>query len=279
MLLSRFFKPVVLMGLIALLGACSLGNLKANLGKAVMNNDDLQLVGDALPTYMLMMDGVVKTWPEDPAALASAAKLYSAYSGIYVEDEKRAGKLSAKALSYALRAACADDDDFCHADEMPLDQFKTELADMDEDNLPILFTLGGAWAGWIQLHSNNWNAIAQLARVRLIMQRITEIKPSYNAGQAYMYLGILHSLLPAALGGQPDKAKKEFEQAIELSNGKNLLAKVYYAKQYARVTSNDELFNRLLQQVAKADPHAPGLTLQNVYAKELAKKLQQSTDF
>lgn len=274
MMRLRLVKSLLLCCLTFGIGACSLGNLQGNLGQAVLDNDDLQLVGDGLPTYMLMMDGMVKTWPDDADVLASAASIYSAYAGIFVEDKARASAMSKKALDYALRALCADDDDLCHADTQPLASFEKALADTDDDDLNALFTLGGAWAGWIQLNSGNWNAIAQLARVRMIMQRVVAIDSGYSFGQAHMYLGVLYSLLPQALGGEPDKARAEFEQAIELSADKNLLAKVFYAKQYARMTANKALFDSLLAQVEDADPHAPGLTLQNVYAKKLAQQLR-----
>jgi hypothetical protein len=269
--IARLLSLLLLAGWLA---ACSLGNLQGNLGAAILNNDDLVLVGKGLPTYMLMMDGMVKTWPDDEGVLESAARIYSAYAGIFAENKQQAGKLSEKALGYAMRAACADDDDLCHADTQPLPDFEKALADTDDDDLSALFTLGSTWAGWIQLNSGDWNAIAQLARVRMIMERVVAIDSGYNFGQAHMYLGVLHSLLPKALGGEPDKAKVEFEQAIELSSGKNLLAKVLYAKQYARMTGNKKLFDSLLTQVEDADPHANGLTLQNVYAQELAKQLK-----
>lgn len=256
------------------LSGCAISNLQGNLGQAVLDNDDLTLVGDGLPTYMLMMDGMVKTWPDDAGVLGSAAKIYSAYAGIFVTDKARASAMSQKALDYALRALCADNDDLCHANTQPLGDFEKALADTDEDDLDALFTLGSAWAGWIQLNSGNWNAIAQLARVRMIMQRVVAIDSGYNLGQAHMYLGVLYGFLPKALGGQPEKAKAEFEQAVELSSGKNLMAKVFYAKQYALMTGNKALFDSLLAQVAGADPHASGLTLQNVYAKKLAQQLQ-----
>lgn len=270
----RLLKMLCMGGLALWLSGCAISDLQGNLGAAVLDNDDLTLVGDGLPTYMLMMDGMVKTWPDDAGVLASAANIYSAYAGIFVSDKTRASAMSKKALDYALRGLCAENDDLCHADTQPLKTFEAALADTDDDDLNALFTLGSTWAGWIQLNSGNWMAIAQLARVRMIMQRVVAIDSGYNFGQAHMYLGVLYSLLPKALGGQPDKARAEFEQSIELSGDKNLMAKVFYAKQYARMTGNKELFESLLAQVAGADPHASGLTLQNVYAKKLAQQLQ-----
>ena len=40
-----------------------------------------------------------------------------------------------------------------------------------------------------------------------------------------------------------------FERAIEISEGKTLMAKVIYARQYARLVFDQELHDRLLQEV------------------------------
>lgn len=266
-------RPLSLLFVVLALSGCAIGNLKTNLGKAIVDNDNLELVGKGLPTYLLMMDAMVRTWPEDADTLTTAAKLYGAYAGIYVTDEAAAAKMTEQALDYALRAACASNDDFCHADTMPFDHFKQQLNEMDADDLPMLFTLGSSWAGWIQGNTSDWNAIAQLARVRLIMQRIIAIDSAWNFGQAHMYMGVLHSLLPKALGGHPKKAKQQFELAIELSGGDNLMAKVLYAKRYARMAGDQALFQTLLDEVLAADPHREGLTLQNVYAQKQAAEL------
>lgn len=274
-LFLRSSRLVILLITVALISACSLGKLKANLGEAILDNDDFELVGEGLPTYMLMMDGMVRTWPKDEKVLANAAKLYSSYAGLYVEDEARANLLATKSLNFALRAACAQYKKLCDANTKPLAEFEQALAKSDKSELDVLFALGSSWAGWIQLNTGDWNAIAQLARVRMMMERVIEIDASYNLGQAYMYMGVLHSLLPAALGGQPDEAKKAFIKAIELSDGKNMLAKVLYAKQYAVMMDEQDLFNQLLEQVSSTDPHTKGLTLQNIYAQRLAEQLKQ----
>lgn len=265
---------VLLLGTL-LVSACSLGNLKANLGEAILDNDDFELVGEGLPTYMLMMDGMVRTWPDDPKVLANAAKLYGSYAGLYVTDEDRARLLVDKSFDFALRAACAQYKKLCNADAMPLADFEQALTNSDKDELEVLFTLGSSWAGWIQLNAGDWNAIAQLARVRMTMERVIELDAAYNLGQAYMYMGVLHSLLPAALGGQPEQAGEAFLRAITLSDGKNMLAKVLYAQRYAVMMGERELFDSLLEQVITADPHTKGLTLQNVYAQRLAAELKQ----
>ncbi|HCR80586.1 MAG TPA: hypothetical protein DIW42_13680, partial [Alcanivorax sp.] len=79
--------------------------------------------------------------------------------------------------------------------------------------------LGGAWAGYIQTHTEDWNAVAELSRVRLLMERVVALDEDYRYGQAHMYLGVLNSILPASLGGRPEQARYHFERAVALSEG------------------------------------------------------------
>jgi hypothetical protein len=51
------------------------------------------------------------------------------------------------------------------------------------------------------------------------------------------------------------------------------MAKVLYAQQYARLLFEQELHDRLLNEVLNADAHAEGLTLLNQLAKQQAKVL------
>ena len=80
--------------------------------------------------------------------------------------------------------------------------------------------------------------------------------------------------------GQFDKSIAAFERAIELSGGRNLMAKVEYARNYARLVYDKALHDRLLNEVLAADPVAPDLTLVNILAKREARKLlRESGDY
>ena len=266
-------RILTLMVLCAVLQACAVARLGDNLPYGVLDNDDIELVGDGLPTYLLMIDGMIVNWPESESLLQSGASLYSAYAGIYVEDKDRARALTDKAMGYALRAACAHDKDWCDVRALKIEQFDSLLAATGKKDVPMLYTLGTTWVGYIQQNSSDWNAVGELGRVDAMMQRVVALDETYEFGQAHMYLGALNSILPASLGGNPDKAKEHFDKAVDLSSGRNLLAKTLCAERYARLTFDQELHDRLLKEVLAADPHEHGLTLQNRYAQRQAEGL------
>lgn len=276
--IRSFWRLVTAVLTAGLLQACSVASVDDNLPYGVLNNNDLELVGEGLPTYLLMVDGLIVNWPESEGLLLSGASLYSAYAGLYVTDDaERASGLTRKALDYALRGACARHGDFCEIRSLAIPELEAMLEGADQGDVPALFTLGSTWVGYIQQNSGDWNAIAELSRVELIMNRVVQLDEGYEYGQAHMYLGALSSILPASLGGQPDKAQAHFIKAIELSEGKNLLAKTLYAERFARLQFDQVLHDSLLKEVLEADPEVHGLTLQNTYAQREAERLLASS--
>jgi hypothetical protein len=264
--------------LAALVSGCGISRMADNLPYGILDNEDPQLVSQALPSYIVTVDGLLATWPEDPSLLRTASSLYSAYGTLMAAEPLRAKKFAARSLDYALRAACAENEDACRLRTDEFAAFEAVLNETGDDDLPTLFALGSAWAGYIQLHSDDWNAVAELARAQKVFERIIAIDAGYEKGMPQLYLGVMNSLLPPSLGGKPEVAKAFYEDAIARSAGSNLYAKMMYAKQYARLLYDRELHDRLLNEVLAASPRSHGMTLANVFAQEEARRLLASAD-
>jgi len=249
-----------------------------HLSTTILNNDDLSLVETGAPAYLLMIDSLIRKDPENETMLATAAMLYTAYADVFVQDADRSRKMADKALNYAGRAICIAKTDACMLKSKPFEDFQTIISDMKKKDVPTLFALGNAWAAWIMVNKNDLNAIADLSHIELIMKRITELDETYKDGAAYLYLGTLASLLPPALGGKPEQGKAYFEKAITLSQEKNLMVKVLFAKLYARMMFDRPLHDQLLKEVLNADPDVPGYTLINTWAQKQGKELILSAD-
>ncbi len=275
---------VCLLLALALLPACSqvvsmaAGDLAENLSHAIANNDDPATVEAGGPAYLLMLDGMIHSDPENEALLTKAASLYSTYASAFVEDPARARKLSQRALDYAERALCARHSDDCGLRATAFEDFNARILEIEDEDVPTFYTLGAAWAGWIQAHKDDLDAVAELSRVEAIMQRILALDEDYKQGSAHLYMGTFAILVPPALGGKPDVARMHFERAIELSNGQSLMAKVVFAQQYTRMVFDRELHDRLLNEVLAADPRVPEMVLQNTLAQDRARLLLATAD-
>lgn len=281
-------KPVLRLSTLGLLGILLAGcgglfeetgrRFAANLSSAVADNDDPEIVKAGSASYLLLLDALVRQEPESPAFRQAAAALNSAYAGAFVKEPARAAALTDKALNYALEAMCLSHDTLCKLREMPVADLQQQLGKLDKDDVALIYTAGASWAGWVQAHSDDFNAVADLPRVEALMQRVVSLDETYQDGAAHLYLGVIATAIPPALGGRPETGKGHFEKAIALSGGHNLMAKVYYAKNYARGVYDRELHDRLLNEVMAADARAPGWTLSNLLAKQDAADLLKSAD-
>lgn len=273
----------ILLALPALNGCASLASsatskLSSNLSSAILNQDDPETVEAGMPSYLLLIDSLIEGDPQNENLLLAGSKLYGAYAAAFIKEPERAKRLARKARSYSDRALCTHDTRLCNALDKPYDEFAAAIATLKTGDVPLLYASGAAWAGWIQTNSSDWNAIASLPKVKALMTRVAELDETYSHGEAHLYLGVIATLLPPALGGKPEEGRTHFERAIALSAGRDLMAKVEYARRYARITYDRELHDKLLREVLDADATEPGLTLSNVLAKRQAKELLASAD-
>lgn len=253
-------------------------NMAANLSHAMLNHDDLDTIKGAAPAYLLMADGLLQDYPNDIDLLTAAAQMYNAYANVFVSEPQRARRLTQRAFDYAQRAACRQRSFTCNWRKKRFSTFQTDLEVLTPEDVPVFFTLGASWAGWIQARRDDWNAIAELPRVTAIMQSIIKLDETYQRGAAHLYLGVTNTLLSPAMGGKPEIGRQHFEAAIRLSNGQDLNVKVLYARHYARLVFDRELFEHLLQEVIDADPVVPDLTLSNMLAQQQARELLAEAD-
>jgi len=251
-------------------------DMTENLSQSILNNNDLATVEAGAPAYLLMVDSLLYRNPDNESLLRGASNIYTSYTTVFVKDQARAKKLTEKALNYALRAICVRRPQTCGFRDINFQEFKNILLSLEKKDVPDLFTLGSAWATWIQMHREDWNAVAEISRVEAIMKRVLELDEFYQDGGAHLYLGVLATFIPPALGGKPDVGRKHFERALEISKDKNLMVKVLYAQHYARLVFDRELHDRLLNEVLEAKTDVPGYTLSNTLAQQRAKELLKS---
>jgi hypothetical protein len=272
-----------LLVLVALSGCASItssatNRLANNLSSAILNQDDPETVEAGMPSYLLMIDGLIEGDPHNEPMLAAGSKLYASYTAAFVKDGERARRLSARARDYGVRALCAHDGKLCRLWEQRFDEFARTLGTLKPADVPVLYASAQAEAAWIQANSSDWNALAGLPRVKAAMARVAELDEGYEHGEAHVYLGVIATLLPPAMGGKPEEGRAHFERAIVLSKGRDLMAKVEYARRYARIVYDRALHDRLLGEVLAADAKEPDLTLANVLAKRQAKELLATAD-
>jgi hypothetical protein len=198
---------------------------------------------------------------------------------VFVEDPERASRLARKAFDYAGRALCEQNHKMCGMPEQPYAQFVAGLQQASaKDDVPYIYSLGTSWAGLVQANSKDWSAVAELPKITALMERVVVLQEDFDMGGAHVYLGVLATLRPPSMGGQPELGRAHFERAIALSHNQNLMTKVLFAKHYARMMYDRSLHDRLVQEVLQANPEVPGMTLMNVLAQREAQQLKKTAN-
>jgi hypothetical protein len=275
---------MALLGTLALSSGCAslmsnaASNFADNLSEAIVNQNDPQTVRDGAPAYLLLLDSLIEGSPDNPAMLAAGANMYASYGAVFAGDHLRAQRLTDRAQSYGFKAMCVSFKPACDWRGISYDDYVASLAGLSEKHADVVYAYGLASLAYIRTHSDDFNALARLPHAEALLTRYLEIGGGDSEASVYVYLGILATIRPPALGGEPEKGRVAFERAIELTDGKDLSAKVEFARGYARLLYERELHDELLNEVVTADPNVRGFILTNVMAQEDAVALLASAD-
>ena len=271
--LGKRFKTGFLLSTLLLSGCSNLfsgvaSQLADGLSESILSSSDIETVREGVPAFLLLIDGLLKSGAETTELLVSAADLNGSFS-VLVEDKDRLKMLSAKAMRYSDQAACVASSKLCGARQLAFSEYERVVASLSSKDLLVAYSLGTSWVGRLQANSDDWAVISELNRAKLLMEKVVELDETYQNGRAHLYLGGIETLLPKLMGGRPEKGKKHFERAIEIEE-RFLLSKVIFAEQYARLVFDQQLHDRLLEEVLAADPIAGEFTLTNQIAKKRA---------
>jgi hypothetical protein len=274
--------------LIALLTACATGktmtvaataSLLEDVANASYKQSDLVLIRRGMPSYLMLIDGMVEALPDNKRLLISAAQLYASYASAFIQDEDQiyATALYARARDYALRAL--EQNGFKNPATRPFDDFEIGLYDLGKNDVPYIFWAASCWGSWISLNRGSMEAMAELPRVELLMKRVLELDEAFYYGGAHIFMGVLDASKPRVAGGDLDRARDHFLKAIELGDGKFLMARIYYADYYAKKAFDRELFISILEKVLELPADIPPeLTLLNTVAHTKAKAMLSQVD-
>jgi hypothetical protein len=281
-------RGAVLFGIL-LLQACtiqtfalrSLDNLFDNTVASFMEEGDLRLAEQGIAGNLKLLDGVVKSDPENGRFLLLACQGYSSYALAFAEDSpERALALYSRARGYGTRGLVllGIPPRVFTADAAAMRRALGRLAKKD---VPLVFWTASAWGSAVILQLADPDAIVSLPSINAMMEWVKEEDPTYYYGGPYLYFGMYYGSFPPLLGGRPDLAKENFERAIAAAGGRFLMTYVFYAKTYAVEMQDERLFEDLLDHVIDASPDVlPEQRLANTVAKKRAREaLALKSDF
>ncbi|MCF8056701.1 MAG: TRAP transporter TatT component family protein [Desulfocapsa sp.] len=279
----RYLRIAILLLLLPCLHGCArmiAGSLLAPTMANLQRQTDIDLVCEGTPSFLLMIDSMVASAPDDKELLAMATQAFVGYAAALDACGKpeRAATVSIKARLYGM-SLLWDCDDLHGVCTLPFSELEQTLADLDREDIERLFWAGNGWATWILHQQGSPASLAQLVRVEQIMLRVLELDETYYHGGAHLFLGAYYGSKPPLLGGKPETSRSHFEHALAISDRQFLPALVLYAQTYARMVFDRELFVTLLQEVLDFPLESrPETALANRVAKRNATSLLKQTE-
>ena len=276
-LLTISLQPACLYSKKARVGAAAL--LVQDVAKAAYKQSNLTIIREGMPAYLMLIDGMAEAWPDNEQLLIAAAQAYSSFASVFAADqgEEYLKLIAKKARAYALRALAQRG--FQNPTESSFDDFEEAVKASNKKDVPYLFWTATCWASWIMMHLDSMEAMAELPRVELMMRRTLELDEGFYYGGPHIFMGMWLAVRPPIAGGDLQKAQEHFLKALDLGEGKFLMAYVYYADNYARRAQDKNLFVATLEKVLKTPADcAPELTLLNTVAQQKAQELLARVD-
>ena len=249
------------------------------LSEGFMHQNDVDLVREGAPAFLLMLDALAEAHPDKPAVLIAAAEAQMAYAMGFVDpsQKERSKTMFLKAKTYGLRAL-SQNRRFARALGGSHDDFVQALSSFRKKDAEALLSTATAWVMWIIASSDSPAALGDMTKVLEMMKRVEALDPDIRQGGVDLFFGIYYTVLPLGGGRDLDMARRHFERSMEIAGPDYLLNRVTFAEFYARYAFDQELFERTLNQVIAADPKIPEFTLMNAVAKMRAQALLGQID-
>jgi len=148
---------------------------------------------------------------------------------------------------------------------------KTWLQAFDdaEHDAPNLFWTGYAWVARVNAVKEDPELVADLYVGVAMIERVAQLDEKFFYGSAHTILGSYHARTAMA---ELDDAKRAFDKATQISEGKMLLPKFQLASKYYCMKADKENYVKTLTEVLEAGDVFPEQRLSNTIAKRRAKR-------
>lgn len=286
----------------ALAGGCDIVKFTANSTSNVLiraqpslkMEADYELAARAMPATLKTVEGFWVVSPDNENFINILMEGYCQYGTGFVEDEveqaqirgdheavayhqARATKMFIRCMNFAFKklGKAWQEDMFG-----TVEQVQNRLARAGKgDRTPLMWAAVGLGSA-INQNKDRVEMISNIDTVKAMLRRVIELDEKYGpprdkalAALPHLALGRALTGVDKALGGDPDQAAAHFQKAIELTEGKYLLANVFFARWVAFRNRDPKLFRETLVKVLETPPSIwPEQRLANEIAHRRARR-------
>jgi predicted anti-sigma-YlaC factor YlaD len=261
-------------------------------GSVYASDNDIELVGDALPFSLKTIEGLLLQVPEHEGLLLTAASGFTQYSYVYVDFEaleieytqplevyeikQRAKNLYLRGRAYALRSVELKQDNFIHGLRQDPD---STLAVFSRQDIPTLYWFALSWAAAISSDKSDMEMVADLNLIEPIISRCLELDEGFQQGALHEFMISYQGGRSVLQGGGPQLARQHYARAIELAGDTKISPLVSLAESVSIGEQNYDEFESLLKQALNYDVDIHLQTrLANLVAQRRARLLLSRAD-
>jgi len=246
-----------------------LGDALAGSSSTFASEEDPELVGDASPFALKLIESLLVESPRHRGLLLAAASGFTQYAYAFVqqpadelEDQNlaqatrlhtRARRLYLRARDYGVRGLEARRPGFekaLRADPM------SAVRAVGKTDVPFLYWTAAAWGAAISLSKDDPETVADQPLVEALIDRALEVDEAFDHGAIHSFLVSYEPSRPAGVGDAAARARKHFERAVELSGGKLASPLVAFAETVSVSKQNKQEFEALLKRALEIDVNA-----------------------
>ncbi len=265
----------------------------ADVSTVITGEEDPELVGSALPTFIKTYEIVLALDPDNRSLLLSTSNVCALYAYAFLqtpasmlgsdryEERKelmaRAKKLFLRARDYAIRAIALKYPGFSL--DLKEDELAALLAKTTKEDVPYIYYAGLSDMGAFTADSFDMELIVLLPKVVLLISRALELDQTYENGAIAEFFVSYYGSLPRELGGSEEKARQYFTKALELSGGRKAGTYVALASSVSINRQDVAEFKDLLGKALAVDVNLNRAgRLMNIVAQRKAKWLLEHVE-
>lgn len=294
------WRFLLLVALAATMSGCSvkkfainkLGDSLASGGTTFASDDDPDLVGEALPFSLKLMESLLAESPKHRGLLFATASGFTQYAYVFVQQPEeqledrdlsaadalkaRARRLYVRARNYGLRGLEVKYPGF----EARLRQDpKIAVRKTSVRDVPLLYWTATSWGAAIAMSKDNPDVIADQLIVEALIDRAFELDPDYDFGAIHNFLITYESVRVGATKDFASRSRKHFARAVELTSGQSASPFIALAETVSVSSQDREEFESLLRKALTVNPDArPEWRLSNIVMQRRARWLLSRED-
>lgn len=291
----RFAALLVLAGVLGAASGCSvrrvavnrLADALAGSGTTFASDNDPDLVRDALPFSLKLMESLLSESPEHERLLLAACSAFTQYGYAFVQQDAdllestdfagaealrgRARRLYLRARDYGLRALEVR---YPGVRTALSGQPREAIARVGREDVPALYWTAAAWGAAIALGKDDPELLSQIPRMEALIERALELDEAWGLGSLHEFF-IAYEMTRAGVAGEPAaRAEKHFRRAAELAGNRLASPYVSFAESVCVETQDAARFEAELRRALAVDPDAhPDFRLVNLVMQKRARWL------